>query len=170
MMPLTRQLRHRRAFTTVEILATLTVGLILSVVAMAGFQLYERESPVRYTAKSLTQALATARTYAISGNAVYTVQIDRQHGNYWIDETNDVGTVVVPKVVPPQPFNEKVSVESIRFAVGDPVSQQVVPIRFFADGSSDDVRINLVQGGGGQTARCQVRLYGPTGQSALKEM
>lgn len=164
--------RRRRAFTMVEVMAAITVSLILSVVAVASYRLYQHEMPVKYAGQRLSHAFAMARSYAVANNGYYALKIDRAHQNFWLDATDETGVVVaVPKVASPELFDEKVAIDGIQFGAnaGSEPTDEVVPILFRPDGSSDDVHLYLrTAGSAGQGADlCTVRLYGPTGMSRV---
>src|SRR5690242_12876936 len=112
--------RSKRAFTSVEFVGAAALSLILATIALTGYRLYERESPVKSVARRLTQALSTARAFAISGNSPYTLTIDLKYRNFWIDQTNESGTVTVPKVTSPERIDDRVAIDRIMIG-GAPV-------------------------------------------------
>lgn len=165
--------RSRLGFTTVEFIGVMVISLILGTIAMAGFRLYQKELPVKYAARRIVHAFATARAFAIAHNSVYTVQIDRVHRNFWIDETDQVGRPTAPKVTRPEPIDERIEIEAIQFTQTAPVAlTDVASVRFFPDGSSDDLRIFMkleLADALDDNNIYSVRLYGPTGQSRVFE-
>lgn len=156
-----------------ELFAALVVSLILTLVAIAGYRVYQRQMPVKYTAQRLVHSFSAARAFAIAHNDIFCVQYDPVRRNFWIDQTDETGLPVVAKVVRPEVIDEKVAVDGLQFAQGPQVqSGPAIPIRFFPDGSSDDVRIYLrMKADDPATSESiyTVRLYGPTGQSRLFE-
>ena len=165
--------RCRRGFSALEFVTAVVISMILATIAFSGLRLYEQDLPARALAKRINHAFSSARAFAIAQNAIYSVQLDLEHGNFWIDETDGLGNPVVPKVVRPEPFDEKVQIESVLFGLNpaDP-SQGPIPIRFLPDGSSDDVTIylKLLEATGDDPRQIQtVRLYGPTGMSKVFE-
>jgi hypothetical protein len=157
-----------RAFTSIELLGAIVLSLILASVGIAAFRLYDREQPLTSASGRLTHAFATARSLAISRNSTFTVVIDRRYNQYFIDETDRLGLVLVPKVVGPESLGDLVTVEQIL-----PGDQEVVRARFFADGSGDDLYIHLKLAGRATSSDpgdvTTVRLYGPTGMSRVFE-
>lgn len=164
--------RRHGAFTSVEIMVAIVISMILSTIAIVGFRIYQRELPTQYAAQSLAHAMASARALAVSNNSVYTLQIDQTRQNFWIDETSELGMVLVPKVISPEALDEKVLINSIQFSDGEALAAGIIaPIRFFADGHSDDVRINFTRTGGSANNKVfTLRLYGPTGISQVTEL
>jgi Tfp pilus assembly protein FimT len=156
--------RRSRGFTTMELITVIIITMILTTIAVAGYRLYQRDLPIKYAADRLVRTLSTARSYAVANNSYYTVQFDRQYQNYWIDETDDAGTVLVPKVTAPDAVGEQARFAAFQIG-GNAVDETValVPVRFAPDGSCDDARITLQMGGGAATLYYDVRVYGPTG-------
>jgi Tfp pilus assembly protein FimT len=177
-MPMSNGIRARRpaaprGFSSVEFIGAVVISMVLSVIAVAGYRIYQRDLPLREGARRLAHTFSTARAFAISNNSVYTVQIDRQYHNFWIDETNAVGVPILPKVTRPEPLDDRVRINDILFGANSAVGvASLTPVRFFSDGSSDDVRVfmNLADVQTTDSASiCTVRLYGPTGQSRIFE-
>lgn len=164
---------RRRAFTSVELMGAVVLSMILSVVAITSYRLYERELPVKYAARRLSHAMATARTMAVANSSIYTVQIDRAYHNFWIDETDEFGQPTVAKVVSPESLDPKVQIDGVQFGSTDSsLYNNVTSVRFFSDGSSDDVSVTLkMLADNAQDPKniFTVRLYGPTGQSKVFE-
>ena len=165
--PMTRPLRAR-AFTSIEVLGVVIIGMILVAVAIVGMRLYEKQLPVRGTAGRLTHAFASARAMAISRNSTFMVVVDRHMNSFWIDETDRFGALLVPKVVAPTSLGEAVTIRN-----AFPQDAAVLNLRFFPDGSSDDVYIYLELLGAREVNRAgdivTVRLYGPTGVGEVFE-
>jgi Tfp pilus assembly protein FimT len=165
--------RRWRGFSTIELFAVVVITLILSVIAVAGYRVYQHQMPVKYTAQRMVHSFSVARAFAISQNTVYAVQIDPVHRNYWIDQTDQNGAPQVPKVVSPELIDAQVDIDSVQFSLGQPViNGPVISIRFFPDGSSDDVHVFFRMKVDDATVPFSiftVRLYGPTGESRLFE-
>ena len=161
------------AFTTIEFIGAVVVMLVLAVIGLAGFRIYEREMPVKHVAKSLNHAFSSARTFAIAQNAVYSVQINLNFNNFWIDETNELGQTLLAKVVRPEPIGDQVEIDSIFFgSTRINNTQSSIPVRFLPDGSSDDVTVYLRLAAADSTNPANIytiRLYGPTGLSRIFE-
>lgn len=153
-----------------EMVVTMLIIMILSTISVAGYNVYQRESPVRFAADRLSHAMAAARAYAVANNAVYTVKIDPNYQTYWIDESDDLGGTVVPKVTSPVPIGERVTLVGVNFGVTPLTTstQTGLPIRFFPDGSCDDARLTLRQGDAASGIYYAVRVYGPTGLSLIQ--
>lgn len=156
--------RRSRGFTMLEFTITVLIGLILAVISGAAYFIYQRDLPVKYAAGRLNQCLSTARAYAIANNSIYTVQLDPHYLNYWIDETDDLGQVTVPKVTTPEKLGDKVDLAAVMMdGVAVPTNLNTISIRFFADGSCDDTSLTLATGQGAQALYYTVRIYGPSG-------
>ena len=153
-----------------EMVVTMLIIMVLSTISVAGYNVYQRESPVKFAAdRLLSGAMSAARGYAVANNAVYTVKIDPTYQTYWIDESDDLGGTVVPKVTSPASIGERVALVGISYGVTPLTTstQTGLPIRFFPDGSCDDVRVTLRLGDASSTVFYAVRVYGPTGQSRV---
>lgn len=165
----------RRGFTVTEMMVAVLISVILGAIAISGFTLYERTAPVDHVGRRLTYLFSVARTQAITNNQYYTVQIDMAQNMAWLDETDESGNILVPKVMHPEHFDAGVEIYRIMrgtsviypATVGpDPVTQ--VGALFAPDGSSDDLRIFISRVDADVTNARNVdtvRLYGPTGQS-----
>ena len=157
----------------IEFMGAMAIGLILSVLALSGFRLYEREMPLRHSAGRLAAAFSTARALAISNTGTYSVQVDVKARNFWIDETNSFGEPIVPKVLAPEKLDDTVTLAGIYFgAQPAPQYGTVTRIRFYSDGSSEDARLYLILAGANAADPANfdtVRLYGPTGASRVFE-
>jgi Tfp pilus assembly protein FimT len=163
--------RRARAFTTIELLGAVSISVILSIVALSGYRVFHRTMPLDQTASRLSHACSTARAYAINKNSTYSVKIDLTYLNFWIDETDENGNPIVSKVIRPEPIHDHVEVIEIRYG-NVPVGPNAtaLPIRFFSDGSSDDVRIFLKLKSTDINRNENfhtLRIYGPTGHSKI---
>ena len=161
-----------RGFSSIEFFAAAVIGMILTVVAVAGYRVYQRQMPVKFTAQRLVHGFSAARAFAVAHNSYFTLQLDLGHRTFWIDQVDATGAPVAPKVVNPEMLDEKVAVEGVQFGQNPPPPNIIVPIRFFPDGSSDDVHIFLRMKADNAAADANiftVRLYGPTGMSRLFE-
>ena len=148
-------------------MGAIVLSMILTVVAFAGYRVYEREMPTKFMARRLTSTFSMARASAIAHNSTFTVKIDRKHENFWLDETTAGGAILVPKVTSPEQFDEKVEIKSIIFGQNSATTAEVTHIHFYADGSSDDVNLALILKGQSGANTYTVRLYGPTGLSRV---
>jgi len=162
---------RRSAFTTIEMLGGLSISVILTVIALSGYRVFHRNMPLDQTAGQLSHVCSTARAYAISHNSTYTVKIDLTHRNFWIDATDENGNPIVSQVIHPESIHDHVEINEIRFG-NTPISSNtsILPIRFFPDGSADDVRIFLKlwsQDTNHNEAYYTLRIYGPTGHSKI---
>lgn len=166
---------RKDGFTALEVLIAVTLSLILSVVAVVGFEIYQREQPLDESARRLARACNAARSLAISTNQIHAVQIDRRFNNFWVDQTDEDGAPVVLKVVPPQEFSRQVRIENILFGSGNDLTTDSLfvppnfdgrtPIVFFPDGSSDDASVLLSHEASPEPTT--VRVYGPTGTARV---
>lgn len=168
-----RETNRRAGFTSMELVVALIVAMILATVGAAGYYVYQREAPVAYAAKRLSYAAATARSYAIVNNAPYALQIQAQYNgnmvqNYWIDELDDTASQVVSRMVTnQQPMGQKVYLVGAAYGGVESSYTDSLTVKFFPDGSSDDVNLTLRQGDAGSQLFYGVRIYGPTGMSRV---
>lgn len=168
--PFIRPGRRRRGFSALEFMTALVVGSILTVIAVSAYQIYEREMPVRHAARRLSHAFSAARAFAVSNDSTYAVRISEPYNNFWIDETDELGYPIQPKVTSPEPFGDQVAIDGIMFGENLTTDALAVPVLFYPYGNSDDVRVFLHLKGtdpGNERNIYTVRLYGPTGQSTV---
>ncbi|MEN6625843.1 MAG: GspH/FimT family protein [Candidatus Sumerlaeia bacterium] len=163
--------RGRRGFSALELTAAILIILILSITGMAGVRFIGIHDRTEQSARRLTHAFSTARSMAIANNSTYTVRIDMAHRNYWIDETTVGLQTIAAKVVRPELLEQGVVIDT--FLYGTTVNTDPARVvRFFADGSSDDVTImmcNETDDRGDASNFYTVRVYGPTGQCRVFE-
>ena len=162
---------RRGGFTMVEFTGALVIAMILSIIAVAGFRVFERELPLRHGSKRLLQAFSTARAFAIARNAYYAVRFDTQAGNFWLDETDSQGNPTLPKVTRPEELGEELMISDVYFgqARADD-TQPFYVFQFRPDSSADDVRILIKQresDPGLDASYDTIRLYGPTAHSEV---
>ncbi len=159
-------------FSALELTAVVLVMLILSMIAAAGVQMIGRQDPVSHSARRLVHAFGTARSYAIAHNSTYTVQIDMDHYNFWIDETTQNAAVLTAKVIRPQPLDRKMVFDQVLRGAMSTSVEGLHTVRFFPDGSSDDLSLMLRRAdadGTNERNISTVRIYGPTGQTRIFE-
>ncbi len=159
----------RGGYTALELAAVVLIIMVLTLGSLAGVRHIGYREPVEQNARRLAQAFAGARSYAIANNSTFTVRIDLARRNFWIDETSPAGATIQPKVTRPELLDPTVAVE--QFIYGALVNESPQhSVRFFADGSSDDVSIVLrraEENPADEKDVSTVRLYGPTGQSKV---
>jgi Tfp pilus assembly protein PilE len=162
-----------QGFTLVEFTGALVIGLILTLMAMGAYRIFERELPRREAASRLAHCFSTARAFAIARNGTYVVRIDPNARNFWIDETDSAGNMIYPKITRPEEMGQNVSLGDIY--VGTVRADDTLPLHsffFFGDGSSDDARVTLRLREADPNVDANfdtVRLYGPTGMSRVFE-
>ena len=164
--------RSKLAHTSLELLAAILVMLILTAIAMAGFRLYDQRAPVDHSATRLAHMFSTARAMAISHNTSYGVRVSTEKRNFWIDEIIPSGYPLVSQVVPPEQFADGTIVHDFLYGLNQAPLEPIWLVRFFADGSSDDVSIILALDTFEPTRDedfTTVRVYGPTGQTRVFE-
>jgi Tfp pilus assembly protein FimT len=175
---LTPRRSSRRAFSTLELVTALAIGMVLTVVGLAGFRVLQSERRVEAAASRLSNVLSSARTLAVSQNSYYQVALDLDSNNYWIDEIDDPdvnpGVSLTPKVVHPEELGELVEIEGVLVQGGGPLITTGIEVFIFSpDGSADnDVIITLFLRGQDPTVDenlVSVRIYGPTGQNMVFE-
>lgn len=169
--------RQDGGFSTVELVTALAIGMILTVVGLAGLRLLQVEERVESAAVRLSNAMSAARTLAVSQNGYYRVALDLDHDNFWIDEIEDpaidpLADPLTPKVVHPEALGELVIVESVLIqGVGSPVTSGLQAFVFRPDGSADvDAIITLMISSQDATIEdnlMTVRLYGATGSNTI---
>lgn len=167
----------RRGFSTVELVTALAIGMILTVVGLAGLRMVQVEERVESAAVRLSNALSAARTLAVSQNGFYRVALDLDRSNFWIDEIEDpaidpLADPLTPKVVHPEELGELVIVESVLIqGVGTPVTSGLQAFVFRPDGSADvEAIITLMISSQDATIEenlTTVRLYGATGSNTV---
>lgn len=173
-----RLLRRRstRAFTAVEIMLSVAIGLVVAVIGFSGLRLFDAELPAKSVSRRFSHALSTARSFAIARNGFYQVGIDLDNGSFWIDQINDpnapppdpLDDKYRPKIVSPEGIDDRVAVNGLRFG-GNPILQStgIQTILFRPDGSADaDVRIEFHQVAADPAIDANiftVRVYGPSG-------
>ncbi len=169
---------RRRAFSTMELVTALAIGMVLTVVGLAGVRVLQSEQRVEAAASRLSSILSSARTLAVSQNSYYQVALDLDNSNYWIDEIDDPvanpGVSLTPKVVHPEAMGELVEIEGVLIQGGGPlITSGIEEFIFSPDGSADnDVIITLfLRGSDPNTDEnlVSIRIYGPTGQNIVLE-
>lgn len=150
----------RRAFTITELLVVLAIISILSVTAIGGYTRFREGRALRTAAENLAAAMTAARSFAISTNAPHRLVIQMRDPvdgspktSYWVDEifpnSNEEPFPTVPegartpKVTTPEFLPEGVRLLEMGTA-NTTQTLATVPfaiIRFFRDGSSDQVRL-----------------------------
>ncbi|MCE5229201.1 prepilin-type N-terminal cleavage/methylation domain-containing protein [bacterium] len=161
---------RRRGFTALEVTAAVLIILILAAVGMAGVKLIGHRDRVDESARRLVHAFSVARAMAIGNNTTYTVRIDSTHRNFWLDETSVTGETIAAKVIRPELFEQNVIIDKFIYGPITVNFEEVRPVRFFADGSSDDVTIqmrNNFDSASNPANIDTIRVYGPTGQCKL---
>lgn len=166
----------RRGFSTLEMVTALAIGMVLTVVGLAGLRLFQSERRVESAADRFSGALSAARTLAVSQNGFYRVALDLDNSNFWIDEIDDPdvnpGVSLTPKVVHPEAVGDLVEVEGVLYqGAGSIVSTGTQEFVFSPDGSADnDAVITFILTGldpNDEENLFSVRLYGPTGQNKV---
>lgn len=171
-----RPCARRRAFSTLELVTALAIGMVLAVIGLAGLRLFQSERRVESAAERFSNALSSARTLAVSQNGFYQVALDIDNNNFWIDEIDDPdvnpGVSLTPKVVHPEPVGDLVEVDGVLFqGAGSAETSGIQEFIFSPDGSADnDAIITFILTGRDPNVEenlTSVRLYGPTGQNKV---
>lgn len=151
-------------------MAAVVLSMILSVIGLAGYKLYEHELPVEHATKRIVHAFSLARAYAIAKNTTCAVRIDLIHHIFWVDETDAFGTTIVPKITTPEGIDPRVQLDAFsgmrRF--GTP-SLNIIYALFNHDGSSTNARLYFKLAGDKSDPAnyFTIKLYGPTGQAKV---
>jgi Tfp pilus assembly protein FimT len=166
-----------RGFSALEMITALAIGMILTVVGIAGLKVFQTERRVDATAARFSNALSGARTLAVAGNGFYRVTLDLRFDNFWIDEIEDpaidpLADPLTPKVVSPEKFTENVIVEGVLFGgAAEAVTTGPQYFVFRPDGSADNEAIVtfMIRGKdpSDESNLVSVRLYGPTGHNEV---
>lgn len=172
------QPRASRGFTTVEALTALVIGMIVSVIGFAGFQLFNHREPPKSAAERFSHALSTARSFAVSRNGYYQVVLDLDQKNFWIDEIPNPSLPVSdpnagqfqPKIVAPERIDDRANIEGVLQSGASTLQTAGLQVFVFRpDGSSDrDARIYFYSVQDDPTDNSSiftVRLYGPSGHN-----
>lgn len=166
----------RRGFSTLEMVTALAIGMVLTVIGLAGLRLFQSERRVDSAAERFSNALSAARTLAVSQNGFYRVALDLDNNNFWIDEIDDPdvnpGVSLTPKLVHPEAVGDLVEVEGVLYeGAGSAVSTGTQEFIFSPDGSADRGAIlTFILTGldpNDEENLVSVRLYGPTGQNKV---
>ena len=127
---------RRKAFTLLELVVVLALAGILVALVAPSFSRTIASARIRSAASAVRGTFAKARALAVAGARVRSVTFDRESGEYGID--NDA-----VRRLP----------ESIRFGTfGDASARDVggpVKVRFFADGSAEEVVVRITAEDGG---------------------
>lgn len=165
-----------RGFSTLEMVTALAIGMILTVIGLAGLRLFQSEKRVEGAAERFSSTLSAARTLAVSQNGFYQVALDLDNSNYWIDEIDDPdvnpGVSLTPKVVHPEAVGDLVEVEGVLYqGAGSIVTTGTQEFIFSPDGSADNGAVITFHLRGldpnDEENLVSVRLYGPTGQNQV---
>lgn len=155
----------------------LAIGMILTVIGLAGLRLFQSDRRADAAAVRFSNALSAARTLAVSKNAYYRVTLDLRYNNFWIDEIVDPdidpsADPLTPKVARPETLGENVIVEGVLY--GGATGPETSGPQYFVlrpDGSADNDAIVtfMIRGkdAGDPLNLYTVRLYGPTGHNQL---
>lgn len=169
--------RSRRALTALEVVSALLLTMILSVIGFSGSTIFQRRLPLKSTAKRISSALSTARSFAIARNSFFQVTLDMTNERFWIDEIADPATTpgtvaITPKVVTPDRFDPRVQIDGILDTGGTRLQQAGFQTFVFGpDGSADrDARIFArlrADDPNADESFVTVRLFGPTGHNTV---
>lgn len=164
-------------YSMIELLTVIVIMMVLVSLALSGFRIFQHQLPIKSSATRLNEALATARTFAISRNSFFRVTLDLDNGNFWVDEivdpaVNPTALPTTPKVIPTEGIDNNVIIEGVldtgSTAVLTTGFQHFV---FGPDGAADrDARIFFIMRGDDPAAEQNfytVRLYSPTGHSQV---
>jgi Tfp pilus assembly protein FimT len=170
-----KQFRVRRAFTTIELILAIVIGLIVSVLGFSGFRVFSQELPVKSATRRMNHVFATARSFAIARNGYFQVTLDLDRKNFWIDEINNP-TIDPPsiltrnqKIVSPEKIDDRVAIEGVRyvFLAVAPFTTGIQHFIFRPDGSANlDARITFHEVAKDPAIDSNIhtlRLYGGTG-------
>lgn len=159
-------------FSALELALAILILSIMTIIGMVSLRMAGQYDRVHQSASRLQHAFSVARSMAIANNSTYTVWIDMTHHNFWVDETYMNGQTIAAKVVHPQLLEANVAIDTFIYGTVTTNIEAVRPVRFFADGSCDDVTIMLRNDGDSASNPKNIdtiRVYGPTGQTRLFE-
>lgn len=181
---------HRRAFTLVELMVVFAITAILTLLTVGGYANFRKNRQIRSGAESVNSVFVAARSYAIATGQWHRVVFQfrnpdgREQYSYWVDEidpfTNSTPNPGVPeparraKVTTPDVLPEQVRITDIKV---DPYATEFsyptntyVVVRFFPDGTSDNVAVHLLGLNGDPNNDAHyytVKVYAPTGKSKI---
>lgn len=180
-MRVLRSQANRRAFSALELIAAIAIGLIVSVIGFSGFRIFHNEMPVKSVAQRISHSLSTARSFAVSRNGFFVFVFDIDRRSFWVSQVNDPAADTTsptfidrsrPKILTPEFVDRRVAIEGINIIPGGPIigsgTQQIM---FRPDGSADvDARLTFYDAERNPADSANVytvRLYGPTGHNKL---
>jgi prepilin-type N-terminal cleavage/methylation domain-containing protein len=158
-----------RGFTTIELLVVLLILALLATVALTSLANRTASDAVGAEARKIAKLLSTARSYALAENGYFQAVLRLDSPAYWIDETDQAGAVVKPKIVTPEPVDDLVAVPEARVD-SQVIGSGMVRVRFFPQGNSSEASIFLIRKGADRNQLSlyeTVRVYGPTGAVAV---
>ena len=158
-----------RALTTIELLVVIVILVLLATISFTSLAGRNRTNASFDEARKIQQLLATARSFALGKNGYFQAVVWLDQPSYWIDEIDQNGNIVQPKIVTPEPLDENVVIPDI---LVDSIVQRTgkVTIRFFPQGNSSDASIHLIRKGADQSdvsLYTTVKLYAPTGRANI---
>lgn len=176
-----RRHHNRRAYSAVELITAIAIGLIVATLGFSGLRIFHNEAPVKSVSQRFSHALSTARSFAVARNAFFSVVLDIDRRSFWINQINDPAsdpndpTFISryrPKVVTPEFVDKRVTIEGVQFVFNGPLlSAGIQEVIFAPDGSSNfDARFTFYdteRGAADPGNIYTVRLYGPTGHNKI---
>jgi len=167
-----------RAFTMMELILAIVIGMIVSVLGFSGFRMFNQEMPLKSTTRKLNHTFATARSFAIARNGYFQVTLDLDHHQYWVDQISNPALPPVimtrnQKIVSPEKVDDRVKIEGVwgPFLNATPVSTGIQTFLFHPDGSIDhEGRITFYEAAKDPTIATNIytlRIYGATGLSQI---
>jgi prepilin-type N-terminal cleavage/methylation domain-containing protein len=185
------RLRKHAGFSLLELMAVVTIALILTIVAVNSYSAMKQRRSLRSGAESVRDVLTNARSLAVSRNAWHRVVIqlrdpvtnNTSKTGFWIDEI-DPGTSTNPNpitldtatralVVPWQGLPESVTIvdASIRgTSITAATANPYLVMRFMPNGSSDEANIRLRETSSATPTGqidSEVRLFSATAKSKI---
>ena len=154
-------------FSLLEALTVLTIIGILSSFAVLVYGSYRRSVRAKSAAQQIVALFSTARILAINQNAHAQAVLDLDTSGMWIDQTDQDGRILVPKLTTPEMWSAYVRLVEVDVN-GTLYPSGLVRIRFHPNGTSDSARIVLLSEGGDSRSPGEfltLKLYSPTART-----
>lgn len=105
---------RRRGFTIAEVLVVLVIISFASTISLLAYSNYRKAATVRSAAEMIKRTMVDARYRAIASGTPSRVVFDLTNQAFWVDVIDTDGTIIDPKVVPPEPIGAEVILESVQ--------------------------------------------------------
>jgi len=180
---------HKRGFSLLELVVVVIIAALVTLAVVGSYASMKQRRSLKTAMESLNSALVTARSYAVSHNAWHRLVFQFRPATgqpdeflYWIDEIAPASNTTInpqalepavkAKLTTPERFPASVSVldATINGVTVVPANSNYMVIRFFPDGSSDDVTIRLLEDstvGQRGNAIGTIRLFGATAKPKM---